>query len=82
MLFLYVGVRVFENAWGGLIVSGDIYKYSHPHICTYIYIYIEQIINIFIFLFHIVPTSGLFPPDGPVILLIWVCRSGTVMCNA
>ena len=71
--------RDLKNAWVGLIVSGsfDIYKYSLPHIC----IYIKEMIIMFL-LFYMVPTSGPFPPDGPVILLILACRSDTIILNA
>ena len=79
------GSGFLKNAWGGLIVSGDIYTYSHPHICIYIYIYTHKKYYLYFFiLFYMVPTSGSLLSGGllDVILLIWVCRSDTIIFNA
>ena len=79
-MFMF-GIRVFENAWGGLIISGSlIYTNVHIHIFVYIYIYIT-LMMILLMLCYMVPTSGSLLSGGllDVILLIWVCRSGTIL---
>ena len=82
MLFVYVCVGVcLKDAFGtGLIISGDIYKCSHPHICIYIYIHIEQIITMFLLVYMVPISPPPPPPDDKV--LIWFYKSATIVLNA
>ena len=80
-IFMF-GVRDFGKCRGGVNCLRFLMIYTSIHFHIYIYIYIYEMNNNYVFVFYMVPTSVSFPTDPlDVILLIWFCKSATILFN-